>query len=109
LRFSSASSLAYFFDCDTKEPANALVVAADVPLCRAADAFASIGLLVVLLVPACESALPAKLRCSADAVELPRVRPAEDATLPPVDFPAISNLQFFNVEPQPLLVDLFGL
>ena len=84
----------YFFDCDTKDPASALVVAAEVPLCSAADAFDSIGLLVVLFVPACESALPAKLRWSADEVELPSVRPAEDATLPPVDFPPILNLQF---------------
>lgn len=57
------------------------------------------GLLVVLLVPACASALPAKLRCKADALGLPSVRPAEDATLPPVDFPAILNLQFSYADP----------
>jgi hypothetical protein len=81
-------------DWDTSDPANALVVAAALPFCNAAEAFASIGLLVVLFVPDCASALPAKLFCSADALALPNVRPAEDAILPPVDFPAILNLRF---------------
>lgn len=51
----------YFFDCDTSDPASAFVVAAEPPFCKTAEAFASIGLLVVLFVPACASALPAKL------------------------------------------------
>jgi hypothetical protein len=55
----------------------------------AADAFVSIGLLVTLLVPACASALPARLRWMAEALESPSVRPAAEATLPPVDLAVI--------------------
>lgn len=82
----------YFFDCDTREPAKAFVVAAELPFFRAAAAFASIGLLVVLSVPDCARALPARLRCKADALAFPSVRPADDATFPPVDFPAMLDL-----------------
>ena len=88
----------YFLDWETSEPAKAFVEAAELPFCRAAEAFASIGLLVVLFVPDCASALPAKLFCNAEALALPSVRPAEDATLPPVDFPAIFKPPSFNVD-----------
>lgn len=108
-RGESEASTCYFLDWETSEPARAFVDAAELPFCRAAEAFASIGLLVVLLVPACASALPAKLFCNAEALELPSVRPAEDATLPPVDFPAILNLQVSRLIHHPLLVDVFDL
>lgn len=51
----------YFFDCDTNEPASALVAGAEFVFCKAADAFDSIVLLVVFDVPDCDNALPAKL------------------------------------------------
>ena len=82
----------YFLDCETKEPASAFVVALLLPLCSAADALPSIALPVTLLVPAWDKALPAKLRCSADEFGLARLRPAVDAILLPVDFPAMSVL-----------------
>jgi hypothetical protein len=82
----------YFLDCETREPASAFVVALLLLLCSADDALPSIAFPVTLLVPAWDKALPAKLRCSADEFWLARLRPAVDATLLPVDFPAMSVL-----------------
>ena len=60
------------------------MVVAEFGFLSAAEAFASMSLPVTFCVPACANALPAKLRCSADALELPRIRPAADEILPPV-------------------------
>lgn len=49
------------FDCETTEPARDFVVELDFWLCSAVDALASMDLLVVLDVPDCARALPAKL------------------------------------------------
>jgi len=61
-----------------------------VVFCRTLDALVSIALLVVFEVPVWAKALPARLRCNEDAFELPKTRPAVEATLPPVDLFAIA-------------------
>ena len=48
---------------------------------------------VTFCVPYCANALPAKPRCSADALELPRMRDAADESLPPVPLLAMIFLQ----------------
>lgn len=70
-----------------------MVVAAEFGFLSAADAFASMSLPVSFCVPDCAKALPAKLRCSADVPELPRMRPAADEILPPVPLLAMDFLQ----------------
>jgi|GEM_PF-3946964 len=52
----------FFFDCETSDPAKALVVELALGLCNAPDALVSIDLLVTFDVPDCANALPAKLR-----------------------------------------------
>lgn len=77
-------------DCDTNEPAKALVVEFVLELCNALDALVSIAVPVVFEVPVCAKALAARLRCSVDELELPNTRPAVEATLLPVDLFAIT-------------------
>lgn len=52
----------FFLDCDTNEPAKALVVEVVLELCNALDALVSIAFPVAFEVPVCAKALAARLR-----------------------------------------------
>ena len=74
------------------EPASVFVVVLAVRFCNVADALASIAFRAALFALVCANALPAKLRCTADAFGLLSVRPATEPTLLLVLFPAILAL-----------------